>query len=79
MSEDVKNPMPSDPKEILALAKEKGVELTDEQLEAIAGGNWDVKGSATCPACGVEVEYELGSEFVICPVCGFKIKLMMPY
>ena len=29
MSEDVKNPMPSDPKEILALAKEKGVELTE--------------------------------------------------
>ena len=28
------------PEDILALAKEEGIELTDEQLEAVSGG-WD--------------------------------------
>ena len=26
--------------ELMALAKEEGVELSDEQLEAVAGGSW---------------------------------------
>lgn len=29
------------PEDVLALAKEEGVELTDDQLEAISGG-WDI-------------------------------------
>ena len=28
------------PEELFALAKEEGVELTDEQIEAISGGLW---------------------------------------
>ena len=32
--------------ELASLAKEEGLELTDEQLEAIAGGDWD------SPICG---------------------------
>ena len=31
------------PKDLIALADEQGIELTDEQLQAISGGiNWDV-------------------------------------
>jgi len=30
------------PKDLIALADEQGVELTDEQLQAVSGGvNWD--------------------------------------
>ena len=44
--------------ELLALAKEEGIELTDEQLEAVSGGcktsghgdEWFRGG--TCPKCG---------------------------
>ena len=35
--------------EILKLAKEEGIELTDEQLEAISGG---CSGVECCPKCG---------------------------
>ena len=34
--------------EMLALAKEEGVELTDEQLEGVAGG-WGGGGEDNCP------------------------------
>ena len=40
----------SNQEEILALAKQEGVELTDEQLEAVSGGC----GKITCPKCGSE-------------------------
>ncbi len=36
--------------EILKLAKEEGIELNDEQLEAVAGGM--CTSSTKCPACG---------------------------
>ena len=29
--------------ELVALAKEEGLELTDEQLEAVSGGDWDCR------------------------------------
>lgn len=29
------------PEEILAIAKETGYELTDDQLESLSGGGWD--------------------------------------
>ena len=32
--------------ELVSLAKEEGVELTDKQLESISGGDWDE------PLCG---------------------------
>ena len=35
--------------ELMALAKEEGVELTDEQLEAVAGGGiWSCEDHASC-------------------------------
>ena len=36
--------------EMLALAKEEGIELTDEQLEAVSGGH--CQGYLSCPKCG---------------------------
>ena len=39
--------------ELLALAKQEGFELTDEQLEAIAGGSLCYSTPTfTCPKCG---------------------------
>ena len=29
------------PEDVLKLAKEEGYELTDEELEAVSGGDWD--------------------------------------
>ena len=29
------------PEELLALAKEEGYELNDEEIEAVSGGKWD--------------------------------------
>ena len=37
--------------EVLKLAKEEGIELTDEQLEAVSGGMCSTIPS-TCPFCG---------------------------
>ena len=37
--------------EILALAKQEGVELTDEQLKAVSGG-CDASKPIKCPHCG---------------------------
>ena len=37
--------------EILALAKAEGIELTDEQLEAVSGG-WCSETTEPCPQCG---------------------------
>ena len=36
--------------EVLAIAKEEGIELTDEQLEAVSGGC--SKDTIHCPNCG---------------------------
>ena len=38
-------------KEVLAMAKEEGVELTEEQLDAVAGGGC-FDSPAKCPECG---------------------------
>ena len=39
------------PEEMLKLAKAEGIELTDEQLEAVSGG-WCSKTTEPCPKCG---------------------------
>ena len=38
--------------ELLALAKEEGVELTDEQLAAVSGGVCTSTPDFVCPKCG---------------------------
>ena len=37
--------------EILALAKAEGIELNDEQLEAVSGGSCDGQKKKVCPKC----------------------------
>ena len=43
--------------EVLAMAKEEGIELTDEQLEAVSGGCTDREG-LICPHCGKSDYYQ---------------------
>lgn len=38
--------------ELLKLAKEEGIELSDEQLEAISGGGCNSISGVSCPKCG---------------------------
>lgn len=58
--------------EILTIAKEEGIELTDEQLEAVSGG-WCFRG--VCHSCGADVDQTRyivveGVKKVYCPRCG---------
>lgn len=44
--------------EVLSVAKEEGVELTEEQLEAVSGGCSEDSNPITCPKCGsTDVNY----------------------
>lgn len=55
--------------EILALAKEEGIELTDEQLEAVSGGActmWD-----SCPNCHCYINYVDFGSYRKCQECGY--------
>lgn len=59
--------------EILKLAKEEGIELNDEQLEAVSGGCSDPH-KGKCPKCGTEctrfVDGNSGRALYNCPKCG---------
>ena len=66
--------------DMLKIAKEEGVELTDEQLEAVTGGNCF---GPDCPQCGSDkvvtntvTHYFMGKEygktrFKECESCGY--------
>ena len=56
----------TDPEELLKLAKAEGVELTDEQMENISGGDWD--DSNNCPLRHRECEMRHGDAYY-CPDC----------
>ena len=64
------------PEELLALAKQEGIELTDEQLEGIVGGKKDWTGSPIkkCPDCGSKnvEKFQSGSfgQLFKCNNCG---------
>lgn len=66
--------------ELLALAKQEGIVLTDEQLEAVSGGGCrDTTVSSVCPECGATVTKEAYNDsynvMVVsftCPKCGHK-------
>ena len=65
------------PEEVLALAKEEGVELTEEQLDQITGGgNWydfAMGKRTTCTNCNRVVEWSATEPNPICcPFCGAK-------
>ena len=67
--------------ELLALAKEEGVELTSEQLEAVSGGACGPHQqfrTAACPQCGEQMQGEFvettpgdGKYHFTCKHCGF--------
>ena len=59
--------------EMLALAKEEGIELTDEQLEAVSGGICLVQEVGdtrkTCPECGSKNVITLADQYLLCNDC----------
>ena len=65
--------------EILVLAKEEGIELTDEQLTAISGGGvcsvvsdiGDAINQSDCPFCGCN-DVVVKDGWARCKGCGFK-------
>ena len=57
--------------EIVALAREEGIELSDEQLERVSGG-WNGR---ECPNCGSMNVFDIfGSEDLtfVCKDCGYR-------
>ncbi len=60
--------------ELLKLAKEEGIELNDEQLEAVSGGN--CLNDFDCPKCGGTIDGSSCDDYYnyICPHCGHKFK-----
>ena len=67
--------------EMLALAKKEGVELTDEQLEAVSGGNCLVQEVGdtrkTCPECGSKNVITLGGQYLLCNDCKYRWDLLL--
>ena len=62
--------------EILALAKEEGIELTEEQLEAVSGGCGTITG-LHCPKCGQEAVFRVQNcqsmyGTFICQACDYR-------
>ena len=64
--------------EIIALAKQEGIELTDEQLAAISGGGacsvvsdiGDKINPFDCPFCGYNGKFDKDGNEITCPKCG---------
>ena len=64
--------------ELLALAKEEGIELTDEQLAAISGGGacsvisdfGDKINPFDCPFCGYNCKFDKDGNEITCRNCG---------
>ena len=57
--------------EVLTIVKEEGIELSDDQLEAITGGFSEPV--SACPQCGnTETEFHVFGDrfFYACPKCG---------
>lgn len=59
------------PEELLALARDEGRELSDDELEQIAGGGggW-VDENKACPDCGAKPTYINGIGIRYCAACG---------
>ncbi len=53
--------------EIMALAQAEGIELEDQELEQIAGGDWR---GHQCPKCG-SYDVEMTTTGPICDKCGY--------
>ena len=60
----------STPEEILALAKEEGYALTDEELAQISGGGLWTNEEPKCPKCGSK-SFVWGNPYNTCLNCGY--------
>ena len=60
----------STPEEILALAKEEGYTLTDEDLVQISGGGLWTNDEPKCPKCGSK-NFVWGNPYNTCLNCGY--------
>ena len=63
------------PEAILSFAKERGIELTDDQLEKVTGGNWSGSGTIinfNCSNCTTPLLREEGEEYKTCTWCGHR-------
>ena len=59
--------------ELVNLAKENGVDLSDEQVDQIANGGWGSDNGKTCPDCGGRNIIQIGDPFIYrykCMDCG---------
>ena len=62
-----------DQKELLSLAKKEGIELTDEQLEAVSGGSCSPENvKDKCPECGSEDVTLLAHQYLLCNKCKYR-------
>ena len=67
------------PEDVLALAKQEGYELSDDELEQVSGGWGEEVYFVGCTTCGWHVELS-ESEYVPgtmkCPGCGAEITML---
>ena len=66
------------PEEVLALAKQEGYELSDEELDQVSGGWGEEVHFVGCNVCGWNIllsedEWYVGT--MKCPDCGYEIQL----
>ena len=55
--------------ELADLAKSEGIELSDEQMDQLAGG-WDSESYGAVYHCATQIRVPEGAGSVTCPVCG---------
>ncbi len=67
--------------ELLALAKEEGINLTEEQLQTVTGGSACLTTPNECPKChshDIETDYGVGiGYFCTCNKCGHEWKKLI--
>lgn len=56
--------------ELLAVAKQEGIELTNEQLETISGGGACSSLARKCPECGEFFDFDSYGNRWVCRDCG---------
>ena len=65
--------------EVFEILKEEGTELTEEQLEAVAGGSgWEDYGYFFCEKCNHLVEVRKPKTQATCENCGYTFEIQWP-
>jgi len=66
----------SSPEEIVHLASQQGVKLTDEELEEVSAGGWNNPDHHVYCSCGAKIKLtsaQFKRGWVTCPECGQNI------